>query len=155
MPSNAVSEAVVREWVEAFGRRDVGAALKLMSDGCLRTGDWGDWTTIENTAWTAGQECFFVGFPDWTWELTNLIVAGEWVVCELVEHGTWTLPFEILPGHELTPPSTGTSYVDHDCVILRVNDEGLIVEIRSYLTKNLENAFHFEAIMMDLLKASA
>ncbi len=103
--------------------------------------------------WVYAQVQFFKGFPDWTWELTNLIAAGEWVVAEFTETGTWTEPFEILPGHWLQP--TGTPYLDRECILFRVNAEGKIDYIRNYVTQNLEKAYGFHARMMEALGASS
>jgi hypothetical protein len=146
-------EQVVRAWNERFATQDVVGSVEFLSSDFQREGEWGEWTTVGVEPWVYAQVEFFKGFPDWTWEITHVIAAGEWVVVEFTETGTWTEPFEILPGFVLEP--TGTSYLDRDCVLFRVNGDGKIDYIRNYVTQNLEKAYGLHARMMEALAASS
>ncbi len=146
-------EEVVRAWNERYVAKDIEGSMEFLSPDFQREGDWGEWTVIEGKTWVDAQVNFMKAWPDWTWELTNVVAAGEWVVCEFTETGTWTEPFEILPGQVLEP--TGTPYLDRDCALFRVNDDGKIDYIRNYVTQNLEKAYGLHKRLMDLLDASS
>jgi hypothetical protein len=74
--------------------------------------------------------------------MTSLIASGDRVVCEFTEQGTFTEPYSILPGLVLQP--TGESFTDHDCDCFEVKD-GLITEIRAYVTNEIDRKFSFVA----------
>jgi hypothetical protein len=150
--ANMTPEQVVRAWNDRYVAKDVEGSLEFLAPDFQREGEWGEWTVIDTETWMDGQVRFMAGWPDWTWELTNLIASGEWVVCEFTETGTWTEPFEILPGHVLEP--TGTPFLDRECVLFRVNEDGKIDYLRNYATQNLEKAYGLTARLKELSSQS-
>jgi ketosteroid isomerase-like protein len=148
MATKTTPEEVVLAWNECFSRGDVKGSLEFMAEDFVRTGDWGGWISVNRKTWANGQKAFLAAWPDWTWELTNIVASGDWVVCEFEEHGTFTKPFELMRGIMLQP--TNTSYEDHDCVLFRVNEDGLIAEIRAYITQNLEKEYHLQEKLIEL-----
>jgi hypothetical protein len=153
MSSSAESERVVRAWNDAYSRMDVDRTLTFMADDLQRSGEWSDgWIVIDKETWGMSMRAFFAAFPDWGWELTTLIAADNMVACEFFEHGTFTPPYDLLPGLTIEP--TGASYEDRDGVFLRVNAEGLIDQIHAYVTKDLFRKFGFEAAIADFLAQS-
>ena len=85
--------------------------------------------------------------------MTSLMASGDRVVCEFTEKGTFTEPYEVLPGLVLSP--TGESFTDYDCDCFEVKD-GLITEIRAYVTNEIDRKFSFVAkIEEHLATASA
>jgi hypothetical protein len=151
MPTQA--EQVVRAWNECYAAQDIDGAQKFLAPGFTREGEWPEWTIVDGQTWADTQRNFMAAWPDWSWELINLVADEEWVVCEFIERGTWTEPFEILPGHVLEP--TGTAYEDRDCVLFRVNADGQIEHVRAYVTKNLEKAYGLYDKVITLMEASA
>jgi ketosteroid isomerase-like protein len=144
------AERVVREWHEAYSRQDVDKTLSYMAEDMERSGEWSDgWITIDKQTWGDSMRAFFAAFPDWEWELTRLVASGDEVAGEFSEHGTFTEPYDLLPGLVIQP--TGGFYEDRDGVFFRVNDEGLIAEIHAYVTKGLFRAFGFEAAIANFL----
>jgi ketosteroid isomerase-like protein len=144
------AERVVREWHDAYSRRDVEKALSYMADDMVRRGELADgWISIDKPTWGDAMVGFFAAFPDWGWELTRLVASGDQVACEFLEHGTFTVPYEVLPGLVIQP--TGDSYEDRDGVFFRVSDEGLISEIHAYVTKDLNRKFGFETVIAEFL----
>lgn len=138
-PTSQLSpEEVVRAWNDAYVKHDVQGCLAYMSDDFQRIGDSTLWVPqnkqLTEYTWTQ----FFAAFPDWTWDMTSLNTIGNLVVCEFTERGTWTKPYNILPGVTLQP--TNTSFVDHDADFFTVKN-GLITEIRAYITNNFQRIY--------------
>jgi hypothetical protein len=74
------------------------------------------------------------------------------VVCEFTETGTFTEPYSILPG--LVLPPTGESFTDYDCDCFEVKD-GLITEIRAYVTNDIDRKFSFVAKIEEFFAAGS
>ena len=140
MTGSMTPEEVVRAWSDAYIRKDLDATGALMSDDFIRLGDSTHWTPIGKQDWRQIMVEFFAAFPDWRWEMTSLIAAGDRVVCEFTETGTFTKPYSIMPG--LVLPPTGESFTDFDCDCFDVKD-GLITQIRAYVTNELDRKYHF------------
>jgi hypothetical protein len=58
---------------------------------------------------------FLAAFPDFRWELSNLVAGGDGVAIEVIETGTFKAAYEYKPGVVIEP--TGRSYA---CQRLRV-----------------------------------
>jgi hypothetical protein len=163
MATKKTPEEVVRAWHEVYSQRKLDAALEFMSEDFRRIGDCTRMVPIDKQQWAADQRGFFVAFPNWHWDLTKLMASGDTVVCEFNEHGTFTEPYTDFnrivgnflgrPMSGLTLAPTGESYSDYNCDWFRVNEEGLITEIRAYITNNLERTFRFESRIMELVNA--
>lgn len=136
-------EQVVRAWNNSYVKHDVQGCLAYMSDDFQRIGDSSFWLPVDKqlTAYIWTQ--FFAAFPDWTWKMTSLSTNGNLVICEFTESGTWTEPYNISPGVTLQP--TYTSFTDHDADFFTVKD-GLITEIRAYITNNFERTYHLGTV---------
>jgi ketosteroid isomerase-like protein len=143
-------EEVVRAWNDAYCKHDVDGALEHMSEDFIRLGDSTLWTPMTKQQSGDMWRRFFDAFPDWSWEMTSLIPSGDTVVCEFTETGTWTRPYHLLPGLTLEP--THTSFLDHDSDWFTVKD-GLITEIRAYVTNNVDRAYHLAARVEEHLSA--
>ncbi|BCO56961.1 hypothetical protein MINTM005_22050 [Mycobacterium intracellulare] len=148
MREKMAPEEVVRAWSDAYVRKDLDAALALMSEDFIRLGDSTHWTPISKYDWKEIMVNFFTAFPDWRWEMTSLIASGERVVCEFTEKGTFTNPYPIMPG--LILPPTGETFTDHDCDWFEVRD-GLITEIRAYVTNDIDRKFRFVSKIEEFL----
>lgn len=95
--------------------------------------------------------------------MSSLMTSGNMVVCEFLEHGTFTKPYDdisrivsaylgrAMPALVIQP--TGESYSDYNADFIRVDADGLIVELRAYITNNLERTFHFEAQITQMVMA--
>lgn len=143
------SEQVVRAWNACYSEKDIDGALQFMSEDFGRKGDYTNWAPIDRNVWAYQQKGFFHGFPNWTWTMNSLLASGDTVACEFTERGTFTVPFVIT--HELTLPPTGESFVDQDGIWFQVKD-GLICEIRAYITNNLERTFKFSERLAALME---
>jgi predicted ester cyclase len=151
MTINMAPEKVVRAWNDAYTRHDLDTALAFMSDDFVRCGEATNWAPMSKQVWGAIMREFFVAFPDWTWELTRLVASGDTVVCQFVERGTFTAPYNIMPG--LTLPPNGKGFVDHDCDWFRVNEAGLITELRVYASHNVEATYGFSSAIRAFMAA--
>jgi ketosteroid isomerase-like protein len=140
MSKKMTPEEVVRAWSDAYVSKDLDATSALMSEDFIRLGDSTHWTPINKHDWREVMENFFTAFPDWSWDMTSLIASGDRVVCEFTEKGTFTEPYPIMPGLVLRP--TGESFTDYDCDCFEVKD-GLITEIRAYVTNEIERRYSF------------
>jgi ketosteroid isomerase-like protein len=140
MSKDMTPEEVVRAWSDAYVRKDLEATSALMSEDFIRLGDSTHWTPIGRREWKEIMVNFFTAFPDWHWDMTSLIAAGDRVVCEFTEKGTFTRPYPVMPG--LVLPPTGESFTDYDCDCFEVKD-GLITEIRAYVTNEIDRKYSF------------
>jgi hypothetical protein len=146
MAANMTPEEVVRAWNDVYSKQDIDGALKFLSEDFFKLCDHAMWEPMNRELWALEQRPFFPAFPDWQWEMLSLMVSGDTVVCEFVERATFTGTFEVAPGCVFPP--TNETYSDHGAIFFRVNEDGLIAEMRTYYTNNLERTFHFlEKIM--------
>ena len=152
MTESMTPEEVVRAWSDAYIRKDLDATAALMSDDFIRLGDSTHWTPIGKQDWHHIMVDFFAAFPDWHWEMTSLTASGDRVVCEFTETGTFTEPYSIMPG--LVLPPTGEPFTDYDCDCFEVKD-GLITQIRAYVTNELDRKYHFVSKIEEFLTRGA
>jgi predicted ester cyclase len=143
------AKAVVLAWNERYRRQDIAGALEFMAPDFVRLGDTTNFQPIGRDRWAAGQVGFFPSFPDWTWHLQSIVVDGDHVVCEFVEEATFTNRYTLVSGLQFEP--TGEKYLDHSSIHFRVNDDGLIAEIRAYYTNDLERKFHIRQTIEEKL----
>jgi len=144
------AEDVVRAWNDRYVAHDIDGALTYMAEDFRRLGDTTNWAPISKRTWGAQMRSFMIAFPDWRWDLQSLHVVNEsLVVCEFLEFGTWTVDFELAPGVIL--PATGERYEDHNGDWFTINQDGLISEIRAYITNNFERTFHLESKVAEML----
>jgi len=136
-------EQVVRAWNAAYIKHDVEGCLAYMSADFQRIGDSTLWLPMNKQAAAYTWAQFFAAFPNWTWEMTSLSTNGNLVICEFTESGTWTKPYTVAPGVTLQP--TNTSFTDHDSDYFTV-ENGLITEIRAYITNNFERTYHLGTV---------
>jgi steroid delta-isomerase-like uncharacterized protein len=118
--STETNKAVVRAYVEAWNTRDLDRFDDLMSaDAQLTVGTTTFGCGPEQTRATVGQ--WVDGFPDYRFELLDLIAEGDRVVARMPFSGTHEGPVLGLP------PTGRTVRVD-EIVIFRLVD-GHIVEV--------------------------
>jgi predicted ester cyclase len=150
MSERLTPEEVVRAWSDAYVSKDLETTASFMSEDFIRLGDSTHWTPIGKQDWKQIMVNFFTAFPDWRWDVTSLIAAGDRVVCEFTETATFTEPYPIMPG--LVLPPTGESFTDYDCDCFEVKD-GLITEIRAYVTNDIDRKFGFVSKIEEFLAA--
>jgi len=136
-------EQVVLAWNDAYLKHDVAGCLAYMSPDFQRIGDSTLWLPMDEAAAAYTWTQFFAAFPNWTWKMTSITTNGNLVICEFTESGTWTKPYTIEPGVTLQP--TNTSFTDHDADFFTVKN-GLITEIRAYITNNFERTYHIGTV---------
>ena len=152
MSSKRTAEGVVRAWSDCYVAHDIDGALAYMSEDFQRFGDSTNWAPIGKEAWGNQMKGFMAAFPDWRWDLSSLYVVGDnLVICEFLERGTWTVDYELLPGVVL--PATGERYEDHNGDWITVDKDGLISEIRAYITNNFDRVFHLEGKIASMMSA--
>jgi limonene-1,2-epoxide hydrolase len=134
-------QEVLLAWNERYSNQDVAGAVKYMAPDLRRYGDLGYWEPVGVAAWQDMQERFFAAFPNWHWDIQSITANDNRVVIEFLEKGTFTLPYEVMPGLVLEP--SGESYEDRSSIHFEVNDEGLIQEFRAYYTNNLHRTYQF------------
>jgi predicted ester cyclase len=117
--STAANKSVVRAFVEAWNARDLDRFDDLMADGCRLTVG-GATIGCSPSATRAIAEHWLAGFPDYRFELLDLIAEGDKVVARMPFSGTHTGPV-------LDLAATGRSVQVSEIVIFRIA-EGKIVE---------------------------
>jgi C-1 hydroxylase len=94
--STDANKAVVRSFVEAWNTKDLDRFDDLMSETCRLT--VGDATMSCGPAATRGiAEHWLTGFPDYRFELLDLIAEGDKVVARMPFTGTHSGPVLDLP----------------------------------------------------------
>jgi steroid delta-isomerase-like uncharacterized protein len=117
--ATAANEAVVRAFVEAWNARDLARFDDLMGEACQLT--VGAETLFCSPAATRAIAAHWLtGFPDYGFELLDLIAEADKVVARMPFRGTQTGPV-------LDLPPTGRSVRVSEIVIFRLAD-GKIVE---------------------------
>ena len=117
--STAANKSVVRAFVEAWNARDLDRFDDLMADSC-RLSVGGATIGCSPSATRAIAEHWLAGFPDYRFELLDLIAEGDKVVARMPFSGTHTGPV-------LDLAATGRSVQVSEIVIFRIA-EGKIVE---------------------------
>jgi steroid delta-isomerase-like uncharacterized protein len=113
------NKAVVRAFVEAWNSGDLERLGSLMADECMLT--VGEETfSCSPSATRAIAAHWRSGFPDYHFELVDLIAEGDKVVARMPFTGTQT-------GQVMDIPATGKTVRANEIVIFRVV-EGKIVE---------------------------
>jgi steroid delta-isomerase-like uncharacterized protein len=117
--SIAENKQLVRSFVEAWNARDLDRFDSLMSESCRLTVG-GDTIRGSPGATRAIAEHWLAGFPDYRFELLELIAEGDKVAARMPFTGTHTGPV-------LDLPPTGRPVRVTEIVIFRIAD-GKIVE---------------------------
>jgi steroid delta-isomerase-like uncharacterized protein len=118
----------IRSMFEAFNTHDLDRAMTLVTDD-FELIDLAAGLTLRGPEglrqWFQG---FLRAFPDVNAELTNVLVAGDWVVTEHTGRGTHTGPL-VSPAGEIPP--TGRSIEVQIAEVCRMQD-GKLVLLRAY-----------------------
>jgi predicted ester cyclase len=117
--ATAANKAVVRAFVEAWNARDLTRFDDLMAEACRLTVG-AETLSCSPAATRAIAEHWLAGFPDYRFELLDVIAEGDRVVARMPFSGTQTGPV-------LELPPTGRRVRVSEIVIFRLA-EGKIVE---------------------------
>jgi steroid delta-isomerase-like uncharacterized protein len=117
--STAANKEIVRAFVEAWNTKDLDRFDELMSESCRLTVG-GNTISCSPSATRAIAEHWLSAFPDYRFELLDLIAEGDRVVARMPFSGTQTGPV-------LDLAATGRSVHVGEIVIFRIED-GKIAE---------------------------
>src|SRR5262245_4281116 len=117
--STSANKELIRSFVEAWNTRDLDAFDGLMADTCQLTVS-GTTISCSPAATRAIAEHWLAGFPDYRFELLDLIAEGDKVVARVPFTGTQSGPV-------LDLPPSGRPVRVSEIVIFRVVD-GKILE---------------------------
>lgn len=113
------NKAVIRAFVESWNNGDLDRLGNLMDEACTLTVS-GQTLSMGPSAMRQNAQYWRGAFPDWRFELLDLIAEGDKVVAYMPYTGTQT-------GPALDIPATGRAVRVSEIVIFRVVD-GKIVE---------------------------
>jgi ketosteroid isomerase-like protein len=119
----------VEEFVRTYKKHDMVANHALIDPAFIRYGQTTGWQPMGYESYRGIFQPFLAAFPDFHWELSNLVAGGDWVAIEVIETGTFKAAYEYKPGVIIEP--TGKSYTCHYAIFFKVRD-GLITEYRFY-----------------------
>jgi ketosteroid isomerase-like protein len=119
----------VEEFVRTYNEHDMVANHALIDPAFIRYGQTTGWQPMGYESYRGIFQPFLAAFPDFHWELSNLVAGGDWVAIEVIETGTFKASYEYKPGVIIEP--TGKSYACHYAIFFKVHD-GLITEYRFY-----------------------
>jgi steroid delta-isomerase-like uncharacterized protein len=111
---NRSAEAVVADWFEAFGRRDVEALMELASEDIVEElpGVGVISGLVEERAFLTA---LFESFPDLETEVQRVTAGGRVVAVEWVRRGSFTgSPWQGLPPTGKSFEATGAAFMDVD-----------------------------------------
>lgn len=132
--NNKTPGQIVCEWIQASDRCDLEAVFGMLSDDFKRYGG-SEWLSLTKAEYRDLWDRYIEAFSDYRSVLRNYVESGRTVIVEITESAKFTRPFRLSDGSALQP--TGVGYTDWDCAWFEVNNEGLITQIRAYLTENL------------------
>jgi len=120
---------IVRITFDCFNDREFSRADDCVAEDLV-------WTEVPSGNVFRGRdglrreyESWLRGFPDGKVEITNLLEAGEWVICEYIITGTNTGPMHGPNGEDLPP--TGKSVEIKACDLMQMKD-GQVIGGRGY-----------------------
>ena len=120
----STSEDVVRAYFDALNERDYDGAAALFSDDCEFVSVASGVRFRGAASMLHGLREFAAAFPDWSAELTNVIVSGAYVAAEWRTTGTHEGEFR-------GASPTGSRFRREGCSVAEVHD-GRIVRYRDY-----------------------
>jgi steroid delta-isomerase-like uncharacterized protein len=127
MPSDEAA-ATAHAYFEALNARDLERGASLVADGCVwfhvATGD----RFVGPEGYLTSARRWLAAFPDTAIEVKRLLPGEDWVVAEVIAHGTHTGPLATTAG---TIPPTGRTGDLEFCYVLEIR-EGRIVGGRIY-----------------------
>ncbi|MBX7434456.1 ester cyclase [Mycobacterium sp. Y57] len=119
----------VQEFVRSYNAHDKQANHATVSHEFVRYGSVTGWQPMGYESYKEIFDPFLKAFPDFHWEVTNLVPAGAWVAAEVIESATFADDYHFRP--DMIIKATGKSYVCHYAIFFKVND-GLITEYHFY-----------------------
>jgi C-1 hydroxylase len=122
--STAANKSLVRAFVEAWNAKDLDRFEDLMSQSCQLTVG-GATISCSPSATRAIAQHWFGGFPDYRFELLDLIAEDDKVVARMPFTGTHI-------GQVLDLPPTGRPVQVSEIVIFRIADSKIIEAWEEY-----------------------
>jgi ketosteroid isomerase-like protein len=132
----------VEEFVRTYNEHDMTANHGLLDPNFVRYGQTTGWQPMGYDSYRGIFAPFLAAFPDFRWELTNLVAGEEWVAIEVVENANFKVAYEYRPGIVIEP--TGKSYACHYSIFFKVVN-GLIAEYRFYEDASFMNQLDIKA----------
>lgn len=129
IPTPRTPAQTVEEFVRTYNEHDMTANHALIDPAFVRYGQTTGWQPMGYESYRGIFAPFLAAFPDFHWELTNLVASDEWVAVEVIETATFQAAYEYKPGVIIEP--TGKSYACHYAIFFKVVG-GLITQYRFY-----------------------
>jgi ketosteroid isomerase-like protein len=127
--TNRTPTQTVEEFIRTYNEHDMVANHALIDPAFVRYGQTTGWQPMGYESYRGIFAPFLAAFPDFHWELSNLVASGDWVAIEVIETATFQAAYEYKPGVIIEP--TGKSYACHYAIFFKVH-QGLITEYRFY-----------------------
>jgi predicted ester cyclase len=130
----------VLEYIERYNAADSDGMWELMAPDFVRCSTSSNWKPTGPDMYRDMSQRWNASFDDTRWELIDLAVSGNTVVCEFLETATMSRPYPINDEHTIQP--NGQSYRGRATVWFTVNGAGLINTYRYYSAGGFEQAYH-------------
>ncbi len=120
---------LAEKYQEAFDNQDMAALAQLYAEDATMIMPGEPEPIKGREAIERNQAAIFRAMPDFSAKFTQILISGNYIVFEVVSHGTFTGP---LASPEGDIPPTGKSMINKVAFIAKVNADGLIEEDRTY-----------------------
>jgi SnoaL-like domain len=135
----------VRDFIDALNKCEFDRARDCFSEDFQRIGG-PSWIPMGREEYIDMSKRWAAAFPDYKWEIINLVASDKHVAIECIEGGTFTNPWET-GGIIIQPP--GTAYKDRSCLFIDVNEAGLITAYRYFAGGEFGKAY--QSVLMPLM----
>jgi predicted ester cyclase len=96
----------LEEFVRTYNLHDREANHALISPSFVRYGLTTGWQPMGFDSYKDIFEPFKAAFPDFKWELTNVVASGDWVSAQIIETGTFKAPSPTGPTSSSNPQAS-------------------------------------------------
>ena len=87
------AETLIWQFIDAQTGHDMAAVVQLFSDDFVRYGEETEWKAFGKENYLEWGEDFNVAFPDWNWEILELVGSGDTAALHVIESGTFSQPW--------------------------------------------------------------
>jgi predicted ester cyclase len=122
-------ERVVRAYIDAYNNHDPDLAMIYLTDDFERySNTTKEWDPMFKDRFKEMWVSFQNAFPDFKWDVVDIVCSGNTVAIEVIETGRFTNLW-VMPGITIKP--TGKSYRSYNSLFFHVKD-GLIQNYHQY-----------------------
>ena len=118
-PRNS-AEALIWRFIDAQNGHDFDATLACFAEDFVRYGEETKWEPFGKESYGEWGRDFNEAFPDWDWDVLDMVSSDDTVAVHLIESGTFAHPWE-LNGRAIQP--NHKKYKDRVVIFFKIRDD--------------------------------